>query len=53
VKSGELLGMMLLTAVNIAYYQELMACIRQSVEDRRFAAFAAETHDAWTKAEQL
>ena len=33
VKSGEILGMMALTAVNLAYYQQLMAGAR-AAQDR-------------------
>ena len=47
VKSGELLGMMLLTFANIGYYQELMQGIRQSLADGRFADFCAETKARW------
>jgi queuine tRNA-ribosyltransferase len=47
VKSGELLGMMLLTFANIGYYQELMQGIRQSLVDGRFADFCAETKARW------
>jgi queuine tRNA-ribosyltransferase len=36
VKSGEILGMMLLSIANLAYYQELMAGIRQAIAERRF-----------------
>ena len=42
VKSGEILGMMLLTAANLAYYQDLMAGLRQAISDRRFDDFAAD-----------
>jgi queuine tRNA-ribosyltransferase len=47
VKSGELLGMMLLTFANIGYYQELMQGIRQSLADGRFEDFCAETKARW------
>jgi len=36
VKSGEILGMMLLSIANLAYYQELMAGVRQAIAERRF-----------------
>ncbi|MFZ1414754.1 MAG: tRNA guanosine(34) transglycosylase Tgt [Defluviicoccus sp.] len=41
VRSGEILGAILLTWHNIAYYQALMAGMRTAIEDGRFAAFAA------------
>jgi queuine tRNA-ribosyltransferase len=51
VKSGEILGMMLLTSVNLAYYQELMAGLRQAISQTRLADFAAETQALWTQGE--
>lgn len=46
VKAGEILGMMLLTQVNVAYYQDLMAGLRQAIADRRLPDFIAETREA-------
>ena len=43
VKSGELLGAMLLSWINTAFYQELMAAMRTAIRERRFAAWAQET----------
>ncbi len=43
VKSGELLGSMLLSWVNTAFYQELMAAMRVAIREGRFAAWAEET----------
>ena len=43
VKSGELLGAMLLSWVNTAFYQELMSAMRTAIRDGRFADWAAET----------
>jgi len=51
VKAGEILGMMALTAINLAYYQDLMASIRAAIEAGRFADFYAETKHAWTEGE--
>jgi len=42
VKSGEMLGAMLLTEHNLAFYQALMRAMRDAIEQQRFAAFAAE-----------
>lgn len=42
IKSGELLGSMLLSWHNIAYFQDLMARIRQSLEDSTFEQFVAD-----------
>jgi queuine tRNA-ribosyltransferase len=52
VRANEILGMMLLTWANLAYYQELMAGIRRAVAEGRFADFAAETREGWTRAER-
>jgi queuine tRNA-ribosyltransferase len=49
VKSGEILGMMLLTWANLAYYQALMAGMRAAIEARRFADFAAATKAGWRR----
>ncbi len=41
VKSGEILGAMLMTEHNIAFYQQLMQAMREAIGEGRFAAFAA------------
>ncbi len=41
VKSGEMLGAMLMTQHNLHFYQSLMAGMRAAISERRFAAFAA------------
>jgi queuine tRNA-ribosyltransferase len=47
VKSGEILGMMLLTWVNLAYYQSLMAGMRAAIREQRFQDFKAKTKADW------
>ncbi len=47
VKSDEILGMMLLTWVNLAYYQELMAGLRAAIAQCCFDDFAAATKAEW------
>ncbi len=42
VKSGEILGAMLMTQHNLAFYQQLMAGMRGAIGEGRFAAFAAD-----------
>ncbi|MCP8940733.1 tRNA guanosine(34) transglycosylase Tgt [Alsobacter sp. SYSU M60028] len=49
VKAGEILGMMLLTWVNLAYYQDLMAGLRAAIAEGRLAGHIAETKELWTK----
>jgi queuine tRNA-ribosyltransferase len=51
VKSGEILAMMALTAVNIAYYQELMAGMRKAIGEGRLADFIAEARAGWARGE--
>jgi queuine tRNA-ribosyltransferase len=41
-KAGEILGMMLMTEHNIAFYQQLMAGMRGAIAEGRFAGFAAD-----------
>ncbi len=43
VKSGEYLGAMVLSLVNTCFYQDLMAAMRQSIAERRFAAWREKT----------
>ncbi len=49
VKSGEILGMMLLTWSNLAYYQELMAGLRAAIGAGHLAAFAETTKAGWAE----
>ena len=49
VRSGELLGMMLLSWANIAYYQSLMQGIRDAIDVGRFEDFRAATHEQWKR----
>jgi queuine tRNA-ribosyltransferase len=43
VRSGEMLGSMLLSWNNTAFYQQLMAAMRAAIGEGRLAAWAAET----------
>ena len=47
VKSGETLGAMLLSEINIAYYQRLMHDIREAVAHGSFADFRERTREQW------
>ena len=51
VKNGEILGMMALTEINLAYYQDLMAGMRAAIEQGRFADYAAEITEGWRRGE--
>jgi queuine tRNA-ribosyltransferase len=51
VKAEEMLGKMLLTWVNLAYYQELTAGLRAAIAAGRLEDFMAETKEGWAKGE--
>ena len=51
VKAEEMLGKMLLTWINLAYYQELMAGLRAAIAAGRLDDFAAETREGWERGE--
>ena len=51
VKSGEILAMMALTEINLAYYLDLMAGARRAIEERRLAAYVDETRRGWLEGE--
>jgi queuine tRNA-ribosyltransferase len=46
-----MLGKMLLTWINLAYYQELMAGLRAAIAAGRLADFIAETKQGWERGE--
>jgi queuine tRNA-ribosyltransferase len=48
-KANEMLGAMLLTAVNLSYYQELMAGMRAAIGEGRFTDFRDETREGWAR----
>jgi queuine tRNA-ribosyltransferase len=48
-KANEMLGAMLLSAINLAYYQDLMQGIRAAIADKRFAGFTHSTVAAWAR----
>ena len=41
--------MMLLTWVNLAYYQELMAGMRAAIAENRFDDFRRQTREGWRR----
>ncbi|MPZ41209.1 MAG: tRNA guanosine(34) transglycosylase Tgt [Rhizobiales bacterium] len=49
VKSGETLGAVLLSAINLAYYQQLTAGMHVAVDEQRFAEFRTQTTEAWAR----
>ncbi|KFG68831.1 tRNA guanosine(34) transglycosylase Tgt [Microvirga sp. BSC39] len=52
VRSNEILGMMLLTWNNLAYYQELMAGLRKAIADGRLESYIGEVKEGWAKGER-
>ncbi len=52
VRCNEILGMMLLTWNNLAYYQFLMAGLRAAIAAGRLEDFIAETKEGWARGEQ-
>jgi queuine tRNA-ribosyltransferase len=48
-KANEILGAVLLSTINIAYYQALMAGMRVAIEAGRFADFRAQTLEGWQR----
>jgi queuine tRNA-ribosyltransferase len=51
-RAREILGPMLLTWHNLAYYQRLMAGARTAIEAKRFADYAADTREEWTRTDE-
>lgn len=46
-KANEILGQVMLSTINIAYYQALTAGMRSAIEDGRFAEFRMAVLDGW------
>ncbi len=49
LKANEMLGAILLTTVNLAYYQELMARMRAAITAGEFERLRAETRATWSR----
>ena len=49
LKANEMLGAILLTSLNLAYYQELMTGIRSAISAGMFEDFRAATAEAWER----
>jgi queuine tRNA-ribosyltransferase len=49
VKANEMLGAILLTTINLAYYQDLMAGMRSAIAQRRFADYRASVMEGWAR----
>jgi len=44
-----MLGAILLTTINLAYYQDLMAGMRNAITAGMFADFCAATRESWAQ----
>jgi queuine tRNA-ribosyltransferase len=49
VKAGETLGAMLLSEINVAYYQDLMRGIREAISQGNFAEFRERARADWAR----
>ena len=49
IRANEMLGSILLSEINLAYYQELMAGMRAAIRERGFAGFGAATREMWDR----
>jgi queuine tRNA-ribosyltransferase len=49
VKANEMLGAILLTTINLGYYQDLMAGLRAAISAGQFDAFRAKVKDTWAR----
>jgi queuine tRNA-ribosyltransferase len=52
VRSNEILGMMLLTWNNLAYYQDLMAGLRKAIAEGRLESYIGGVKEGWAKGER-
>jgi queuine tRNA-ribosyltransferase len=48
-RAGEMLGAMLLSEINLTYYQQLMGGLRAAIRERRVAEFCAVTRETWER----
>ena len=49
VRSGEILGAMLMTEHNLSFYQRLMQGLRDAIRERRLAAHVNAFRDRYTQ----
>jgi queuine tRNA-ribosyltransferase len=48
-RSNELMGQILLSTINLYYYQDLMAGLRVAIAERRFDGYRAHVKEGWTR----
>jgi queuine tRNA-ribosyltransferase len=49
VKANEMLGAILLSTINLGYFQKLMAGMRSAIVAGRFAEFRMAAKDGWAR----
>lgn len=49
VRCEEMLGAMILSQINLSYYQELMAGMRNAIEGKTFVEYCASVREGWTR----
>jgi queuine tRNA-ribosyltransferase len=49
IRANEMLGAMLLSEINLAYYQDLMAGVRAAIRGGSFVDFRAAAREAWER----
>jgi queuine tRNA-ribosyltransferase len=49
IRANEMLGSILLSEINLAYFQELMAGLRVAIRERGFAGFGSTTREMWER----
>lgn len=49
IRAEEMLGAMLITWINLSYYQELMAGARKAIAEGDFAGYAAAVREGWSR----
>ena len=49
LKANEMLGAILLTTVNLAYYQSVMTGMRAAIARRQLECFRLEINDMWSR----
>jgi queuine tRNA-ribosyltransferase len=53
LKAGEMLGAIVLTTINLAHYQSLMADMRAAIAAGNFDGFHAASMEIWTRADAI
>jgi queuine tRNA-ribosyltransferase len=53
VKANEMLGAILLSTINLAYYQDLMRGIREAIAAGRFQNYRAQTKQLWERGDAV